>query len=368
MSEAAAPAPPGRTVSEPALRGFIGRVLVAAGLPADDADAVAELMARADATGADGHGVFRLPQYVRRIRAGGIQVRPAIRVARESTASAVLDGDDAMGHLVMRRATELAIAKARAHGIGWVGAFGSNHAGPAALYVELAAESGLIGIYLAVGSANHVAPWGSIDPLLSTNPIAIAVPGGPDGPVLLDMATTVAAYGKVKMAAQRGETMPEGWMIDGAGRPITDPSRAGEGTLLPIGGYKGYGLSLMIGLLAGTLNGAAMGSRVVDFNADDATRTNTGQAILAIDPAAFGDPAVFLAEVERIRHEMTSAGRLPGVERIRLPGDGRAETRRARRIDGIPIPAPLQAALDRLADGLGVAPLADPSTAGSPAR
>ena len=353
MSAVAAPA----AVPLAALQGFVARVLGAAGLPAGDAARVAALMARADLTGADGHGVFRLPQYVRRIRAGGLNVRPDIRVARESTASAVLDGDGGMGHLVMQRAAELAIEKARAHGIGWVGAFNSNHAGPAALYAELAAEQGLVGIYLAVGSANHMAPWGSIDALLSTNPIAIAVPSLREGTLLLDMATTVAAYGKVKLAAQRGEAMPEGWMIDAAGRPLTDPARAGEGTLLPIGGYKGYGLSLMIGLLAGTLNGAAMGSQVVDFNADDGTPTNTGQAIAVLDPKAFGDPHTFAAEVDRIVGELHGASRLPGVDRIRVPGEGRRETRLRREAEGIPIAAPLFASLGRLAAELGVAPL-----------
>jgi L-2-hydroxycarboxylate dehydrogenase (NAD+) len=356
---AAEPAAVPLTVPAPALEAFIARVLTAARLPPADAQQVALLMTRADLTGADGHGVFRLPQYVRRIRAGGLNVRPEIRIARESTASAVLDGDNGMGHLVMKRAAELAIDKALAHGIGWVGAFRSNHAGPAALYADLAAERGLVGIYLAVGSANHMAPWGSIEALLSTNPIAIAVPSRRHGTLLLDMATTVAAYGKVKIAAQRGQAMPEGWMIDGQGRPLTDPARAKEGTLLPIGGYKGYGLSLMIGLLAGTLNGAAMGSEVVDFNADDRTETNTGQAVAVLDPKAFCDPETFRDDVDRIVDELHAAEKLPGVDRIRVPGEGRAETRRQREGSGIPMPAELRAALQRLADELGVPALED---------
>lgn len=345
-------------VSAAALQRFITDMLVAVGLPESDAAQVAELMTQADLTGADGHGVFRLPQYLRRIHAGGMNVKPDIRAVRESTASAVIDGDNGMGHLVMRRATELAIAKAKAHGIGWVGAHHSNHAGPAALYADLAAEAGLVGIYLAVGSANHMAPWGSIEPLLSTNPIAIAVRGRRHGTVLLDMATTVAAYGKVKLAAQRGQAMPEGWMIDGQGLPLTDPARAKEGTLLPIGGYKGYGLSLMIGLLAGTLNGAAMGSQVVDFNADDTTLTNTGHTIAVLDPAAFCDAEAFRDEVDRIVDELQAAARLPGVDRIRVPGEGRNETRRERAASGIPLTAELRATLDKLAADLGIAALA----------
>jgi LDH2 family malate/lactate/ureidoglycolate dehydrogenase len=118
----------------------------------------------------------------------------------------------------------------------------------------------MIGLYFAVGNANHLPPWGGLDMLLSTNPIAVAVPAGDEPPVVLDMATTVAAYGKVKAKAQRGEMMPEGWMIDRTGAPLLDPKRAEEGFLMPIGAYKGYGLSLIVGLLAGTLN-AAMGKQ-----------------------------------------------------------------------------------------------------------
>ncbi len=135
----------------------------------------------------------------------------------------------------------------------------------------------MIGLYFAVGNANHLPPWGGLDMLLSTNPIAVAIPAGEEPPVVLDMATTVAAYGKVKAKAQRGEAMPEGWMIDREGQPLTDPKRAAEGFLLPIGGYKGYGLALVVGLLAGTLNGAAMGRDVIDFNADDTSVPTPGR-------------------------------------------------------------------------------------------
>jgi L-2-hydroxycarboxylate dehydrogenase (NAD+) len=166
------------------------------------------------------------------------------------------------------------------------------------------------------------------------------------------MATTVAAYGKVKVKAQRGEPMPEGWMIDRQGQPLTDPKRAGEGLLLPIGGYKGYGLALIFGLLAGTLNGAAMGREVVDFNADDTTVTNTGQAILAIDLAAFGDPEAFRQRVDGLAREIRGSARLPGVDRIFLPGEQSAATRTRRAAEGIPVPPPLRSQLDALADEL----------------
>ena len=171
-------------------------------------------MAEADARGADGHGVFRLPQYIKRILSGGINVTPNIRVIREQTASALVDGDNAMGHLVMSRAAEIAVEKARTAGVAWVGARNSNHAGPAMLYARMPPAHDMIGIYIAVGSANHLPPWGGIDMLLSTNPISIAVPAARHHAIVLDMATTNAAYGKVKIKAQRGEQMPEGWMMD----------------------------------------------------------------------------------------------------------------------------------------------------------
>jgi LDH2 family malate/lactate/ureidoglycolate dehydrogenase len=212
----------------------------------------------------------------------------------------------------------------------------------------------MIGLYFAVGNANHLPPWGGLDMLLSTNPLAVALPGGEEPPVVLDMATTVAAYGKVKAKAQRGEMMPVGWMIDRLGQPLTDPKRADEGFLMPIGGYKGYGLALIVGLLAGTLNGAAMGSEVVDFNHDETSVTNTGQAILAIDVSAFGDVDAFKARVDRLVRELRDSERMPGVERIWLPGEQSHERRAQYERDGIPLAPALMTQLDKVALELGV--------------
>ena len=274
---------------------------------------------------------------------------------------ALVHGDNGMGHLVMRFAAQTAIAKAKQAGIGWAGVRMSNHAGPASLYATMPLDEGMIGMYFAVGNANHLAPWGGIELLLSTNPIAVAVPAQEEMPIVLDMATTTAAYGKVKTAAQRGETMPPGWMIDFQGKPLTDPKRSDEGMLLPLGGmeagFKGYGLSLVIGLLAGTLNGAAMGREVVDFNKDDRSVTNTGHAIVAIDPAAFGDAQQFRAQVDRLVRDIRGSKRLPGVERIWLPGEQSQAKRIERMKSGIPMPGPLLDSLNKLAADLGIAKL-----------
>jgi len=344
-------------VSSPQLEAFIARALETVSVPRDDARIIAELMVRADLNGADGHGVFRLPQYVRRIKGGAVNIKPNIRIEREAPGMALVDGDNGMGHLVMRFATEKAIEKAKRAGVAWVGVKWSNHAGPASLYASMPIAHDMIGLYLAVGNANHLPPWGGIDMLLSTNPIAVGVPAGKEPPIVLDMATTVAAYGKVKTKMQRGEMMPEGWMIDREGRPLTDPRRADEGFLLPIGGYKGYGLALVFGLLAGTLNGAAMGRDVVDFNHDDTTPTNTGHAIVAISLSAFGDVAGFKQRVDTLIRDIRGSRRLPGVEAVRLPGEQSHAKREERMRLGIPLPDPLRKSLNQLAADLGIAGL-----------
>ena len=336
------------------LKAFVARAFGKVDIPGEDARVIAELMVRADVQGSEGHGVFRLPQYVRRIKGGAVNVKPHIRVVREAAGMALVDGDNGMGHLVMRFAAERAIDKARQAGVAWVGVKWSNHAGPASLYAAMPLAHDMIGLYLAVGNANHLPAWGGLDMLLSTNPIAVAVPAGAEAPVVLDMATTVAAYGKVKTKAQRGEMMPEGWMMDRQGRPLTDPRRANEGFLLPIGGYKGYGLALVFGLLAGTLNGAAMGRDVVDFNADDTTPTNTGHCIVAINVEAFQPVAEFKQRVDALVRDLRNSQRLPGVDAVRLPGDGAREAREDRLKNGIPLPPALSASLDQLARELGI--------------
>jgi LDH2 family malate/lactate/ureidoglycolate dehydrogenase len=342
------------------LQGFVARALTTVGLPGTAAEQVAQLMILADLRGSDGHGIFRLPQYLRRIRAGGTNVRPNIRVVEETDATALVDGDNGMGHLVMQFAAQVAIEKARRGGIGWAGVRQSNHAGPAALYAMMPLARDMIGIYIAVGSANHMPPWGGIELLLSTNPIAFAIPALEEPPIVLDIATSVTAYGKVKTKAQRGEPMPEGWMIDAHGNPLTDPRRAEEGFLLPIGGYKGYGLALVFGLLAGTLNGAAFGRNVIDFNRDDTTPTNTGQVIIALDIARFSPVEAFKRQVDEVIRDFRNSARMPGVDHIRLPGHQSYGTWLERSANGIPLPEALLKTLGQVAAELGIERLGEP--------
>src|SRR5204862_7107771 len=163
--------------------------------PEADAAKAAELMAASDISGADGHGVFRLPQYIRRIKAGGLNTRPEITVIRKAKATAVIDGDNGLGSLVVSRAVEEAIALARDNGVGWAGVRRGNHAGAAAVYAAMPLAHDMIGLYFAVGNANHLPPWGGVDMLLSTNPIAVAVPALEEPPIVLHIEKPVAAYG-----------------------------------------------------------------------------------------------------------------------------------------------------------------------------
>ncbi|MCB1813131.1 MAG: Ldh family oxidoreductase [Candidatus Competibacteraceae bacterium] len=317
------------------LRNFVAKALVSQGVPDDDAARVAELMVEADLFGYDTHGVFRLRQYLARLRGGGCNPRAQIRIAHETAATAVIDGDNGLGHLAMSTARDLAIVKAREAGIGWVGVRRGNHAGPLALYVRPQAEAGMIGMAAAVGSANHVPPFGGTDLLLGTNPIAISAPSSGPDPFVLDMASTVAAMGKIKKLAQQGEPMPEGWMVGRDGAPLTDPARRSEGFLLPIGGPKGFGLSVAIGLMAGVLNGAAFGSDVVDFTSDTSSETNTGQFVMALNVAAFGTEDTFAETAARVFDEMRASTPLPGHDPVRLPGEGKNAAVAQRRENGL---------------------------------
>jgi LDH2 family malate/lactate/ureidoglycolate dehydrogenase len=348
-----------------AIRTFIAACVTRIGLSPADAAKVAELMTEADLVGADAHGVFRLPQYVQRTQAGGFNPRANITVKKTAPATALVDGDNGFGHLVMARAADTAIELARETGVAWVGVRGSNHAGAAGVYAAMPLKHDMIGLYSAVANANHMAAWGGTELLLGTNPLAVAIPAGTEPPIVLDAATSIVSYGTIKNHKLQHKPMPEGWMVDAkTGDAITDPALSGNGLLLPMGGYKGAGLAIVLGLLAGTLNGAFFGRDVIDFNADDASTTNTGHFMIALDVARFMPIDAFKAEVDRHLRDLRNSKRLPGVDAIRLPGEQRAQRRADRLAHGIPISAELMVKLDALAVEMQVAPLSGPPAVG----
>lgn len=335
------------------LASFIRAALEAQGVKPEHAFVTAERMVEADLRGRSGHGVIRLPQYSKRLEAGGYNLDPDIRVLRETPVSALVDGDNGFGHAVVTTAMELAIEKAETSGIGFVGTVRSNHAGAAGVYPAMALRRDLIGMYFAVANGNGLAPWGGRERLLGTNPIAVAIPAGSQPAFQLDIATTVASHGTIKVTAQAGEQMPEGWVVDDHGNPITDPRRASEGYLVPIGGYKGAGLNFMIGALAGIMTGAAFGREVVDFQRDHATPTNTGQAMLVMRSDLFMDVDEFKQRMDHQLREFHESESMTD-EPIRLPGDRAVETEEENRRLGIELRDSLVAQLQELADRLGL--------------
>jgi len=348
-----------RRTSVAAIESLIVEAFVKVGLPAADAARCAALMVEADLVGADAHGVFRLPQYVARLKLGAVNPRPDIKVTRTASATALVDGDNGMGHLVVARAADVAVALAREAGVGWVGVRMSNHAGAAGVYAALPLKAGMIGIYAAVANANHMPLAGGAEPLLGTNPLAIAIPSGEEPPLVLDIATSVVSYGTIKNHRLQGIPLQPGWMIDPkTGAAVTDPRRSAEALLMPMGGYKGAGLALMLGILAGVLNGALFGRDCIDFSAHPEAVTNTGQFIVALDPARFRPLEQFKAEIDRHQRELGASRALPG-ESVRLPGEQRAKRRAERIANGLILPEELYVELDKLAAELEIRPLKD---------
>jgi len=353
MKSAAARIPTG------AVRALILDAMLKCGVPDADAGKIAELMLEADLVGADAHGVFRLPQYVTRLKLGSTNAKPNIKVNRTAPATALVDGDNGMGHLVVARAAETAIELARENGVAWVGCHMSGHAGAAGVYAALPLKANMIGMYAAVANANHMPLAGGAEPLLGTNPLAIAIPAGEEPPLVLDIATSIVSYGTIKNHRLQNIPLKDDWMVDPkTGEAITDPHKSMEALLLPMAGYKGAGLALMFGLLAGTLNGALFGRDCVDFNLEPGKVTNTGQFVLALDPARFQPLDRFKSEVDRHMRSLRESKALPGNE-VRLPGDARAQRRADRIANGLALPPELIVQLDKLAAELSIKPLKD---------
>lgn len=334
------------------LHGFVVAVLTAQGVKPEHADITASRLIEADLRGRSGHGLIRLPLYSKRIGAGGYNLDPHFVVRKETAVSALVDGDNGLGQVVMTTAAGIAMDKAADNGIGWVATVHSNHAGAAGIYPQMALDRGLAAMYYAVANGNGMPPWGGREKLLGTNPMAIAVPARNQPAFQLDIATTVASHGTIKVTAQAGEQMPVGWVIDTDGNPITDPNKAEEGFLVPIGGYKGAGLNFMIGIFAGIMTGAAFGRDVVEFRHDHTTPTNTGQSMMVFRPDLFIDMDEFEERMDAILEDFHTSESMTG-QPIRMPGDRAVELIAENRRLGVPVPQPLVEQLNALAEHVG---------------
>lgn len=332
------------------LREFGRRAYEHAGMTPDDAATVVDVQLEADLRGVDTHGFQRLPWYVERLLAGDNNPRPDIRVVRESPVSVVVDGDNGLGQLVCTRLIERVIDKAKTAGLAVGATRGSNDWGCGASYPLRAAEAGLVA-FATTTSVPTLAPFGARTPMTGNNPIVWAVPRRDEPPLVLDMALTPVALGKVLRALDEGEPIPQEWgFLDRDGRPTTDPAAALRGVIPAIGGYKGTGLSLMANVLAGILPGGVHSGAVANAGG------RRGQLFWALDPGLFGERDRFLDEVDDMCRQVKAADPLPGSAEPFLPGElEQAHADEARTRGTLRYPAPVLDGLRALAERVGVA-------------
>jgi LDH2 family malate/lactate/ureidoglycolate dehydrogenase len=309
----------GARISPEALRAFGAAVLRTNGVPADDAALVADSLTQADLWGHQSHGFLRLPWYVARLRTGAMAARTDPAVLSDTGPLVLLDGRDGIGQVLAERARLLAVDRARSTGVGVVGVRNSNHFGTAMYFTRRAAQDGVVSI-LTTNASPAMAPWGGREKVLGTNPWSIAAPG-PDGRVIaVDIANTAVARGKIYLADNRGEPIPDSWALTRDGAPTTDAAEGVLGVILPMAGHKGYAITFLMDVLSGALTGSSVGTSV-HGPYEAAERSGCGHLFLALDPAAFGDPAGYQARVQQLIDEVKRVPLAQGFEEVFYPGE-----------------------------------------------
>lgn len=342
------------TVQADRLTTIATRLLIGAGAPAEEAEIVARHSIGANLAGHDSHGIIQIPTYIDRIERGHIVPGAAIDVVQESETTTVIDGNWGFGYVVSEHAMKMTIAKAQKANIAATTVYRQGHVGRVADYPLMAADADMIGLMTADSgrSPKQVAPFGGRESRLGTNPISIAVPSDLDGPLFIDMATSAAAGGKVKLAQARGEPVPLGWIIDRDGKQSTDPAAlAAGGALLPLGGnegYKGFGLSVMVEILSGLLTG-------LGFGIEPSGRHNDGCFMLAVKVSAFQPLAHFKKEVAELAHYLKDTPTADGVDEVYYPGELESLRAVANLTSGIAVEDKTWSALSALAEQFGMA-------------
>ncbi len=337
-----------------ALLTFATAIYIASGLSPDDAHLCADSLVQADLWGHQSHGVMRLSWYAARLASGACDPHAIPEVVLDAGGLAVIDGREAMGQVVAARAMAEAAARARAHGIGAVAVRNSNHFGTAMYFTLRAARAGFIG-FLSTNASPSMAPWGGRTKALGNNPWSWAAPAGRHAPLVLDIANTAVARGKVYLARQRGEAIPLGWAMDADGRPTTDPQAAIDGLIAPMARHKGYAIAAVMDVLSGVLTGSAFGAGVAGpYQAE--SRSGAGHLALAIDIARLQPLAEFESRMERFIAEMKAVPLAAGAEAVFYPGEIEARTEAGNRRDGLILPEETRADLHRLAQAHGLDP------------
>ena len=327
----------GRCVDAAELRALVGRIFEACGMSDRDASRLADQLVCADLGGTHSHGVLRVREYVKKLRDDGVDPCGQPVVERDSGACIVVDGHNAMGQIVAHFAMTEVIRRAGEHGIAAAGVRGSNHCGAMAYYATMALEHDMIGI-ATTNALPTMAPWGGVERLLGINPLGVAIPAASERPIVYDAAFSGSSHGKIRIHHQKGQSLPEGWALDREGRPTTDPASAIEGLLMPIGGFKGTGLALIVGVLSSMLSGAAYGTELGNME-DGPKAGEDGHFMAAIRIDAFEDPGRFKQRVDAAIREIHACRPAVGVDRIYAPGELEFLRREDYEARGIPLNA-----------------------------
>lgn len=337
------------TISESALRDLVTLALRGFGVEEAPAADAAEVLVMAEMMGITTHGAARVPQYGARLRIGGIKPDAAIAASRVAPALAMLDGDNGLGPAIGMAALREAMDMARTSGIGAVFVRHSNHFGPIAPYALMAAEAGFAS-FIASNASTTIAPTGGAEAKLGNNPLGFGFPNPGGAPVILDMAMSVVARAKIRNAQSAGEPIPEGWGTDAQGRPTTDPTAALKGFLLPMGGYKGYGLSLCVDLMTGMLANASYLTHVKSWSNEPEAAQDLGHSFILIDTSRLMPAERLGARMEDFGAILHDTPRSDPEVAVQLPGERELKNLQKSRESGISLPAALLSELRDLAE------------------
>jgi LDH2 family malate/lactate/ureidoglycolate dehydrogenase len=340
-----------RTMPED-LRAFYDSCFRALGVPADEAAIVADCLLDADLNATDTHGIARLPIYADRIRNGGTIPGAPIEIIRDDGSTMLLDAGHGLGQVAATTAMRLAVERAKAHGVAAVAVRRSNHLGTLAYYSKMALQHDQIGFAVS-GVAPTIAPWGAAQALLGSNPWSWAIPSRKYAPIVVDLANGVVTSDVTRAAADLGATIPEGVALDSEGRPTGDGKAALSGSILPMGGHKGYALTLVLEVLASVLPGAAYSYQVARFDAPG-TPKSIGHFMLAIDIRRFSEVDVFLDRVDDLIEHLKGAYHGSHQPGARIPGESSYQSLVERSREGIPISEKNRRRALAIADSLGV--------------
>lgn len=341
-----------KRIEADALRRLITDVFLRCSMSDADAALLTDSLVEADLRGIHSHGVFRVPEYVHKLTRGGVNPQGRPFIAKDSGACLVVDSGNSMGQVGAHFAMQHAIERAQTTGLAAAAIRGSNHCGAMAYFAMQALPHDMIGI-ATTNALPTMAPWGGAERLLGINPLGVAIPAADEQPIVYDAAFAGSAHGKIRVYQQKGLRLPEGWAMDRDGRPTTDPAEAIAGLLMPIGGFKGTGLALIMGVLSSLLSGAAYGAELGSLE-EGPKPGRDGHFVMAIRVSAFEDVVIFKQRVDAAILQMHACKPGPGVERIYAPGEMEFETKTRYLREGIPLNAVTRQEIGRAAAELGV--------------